>query len=127
MHAGPPILHSNNIRHNEQIYCEYQKRQRMKLRSLYLSREFCMEALNLQQMVSSQLIPSDVELPYGSIWRKNNNCLKRTIIVSIYAVVVCGVMSRKPPCPGIIQSEKQQNKKEVRKRVRMKKKRRQML
>jgi len=60
-----------------------------------------MEALNLQQMVSSQLIPSDVELPYGSIWRKSNNCLKRTIVVSMYVVVVCGVMSLKSPCPGI--------------------------
>jgi len=47
------------------------------------------------------LIPSDVELPYGSIWRKSNNCLKRTIFVSMHVVVVCGVMSRKPPCPGI--------------------------
>ena len=52
-------------------------------------------------MVSSQLIPSDVELPYGSIWRKSNKCLKRTTIVLMYAVVVCGVMSHKPPCPGI--------------------------
>ena len=60
-----------------------------------------MEALYLQHLVSSQLIPSDVELPYGSIWRKSNNCLKRTIIVSIYVVVVCSVMSYKPPCPGI--------------------------
>jgi hypothetical protein len=60
-----------------------------------------MEALYLQHLVSSQLIPSDVELPYGSIWRKSNNCLKRTIFVSMHVVVVCGVMSRKPPCPGI--------------------------
>jgi len=26
VHAGPPILHSNNIGHNEQIFCEYQRR-----------------------------------------------------------------------------------------------------
>ena len=69
-----------------------------------------MEALYLQHLVSSQLIPSDVELPYGSIWRKSNNCLKRTIIVSIYVVVVYSVMSYKPPCPGINSIEKNSKK-----------------
>ena len=52
-------------------------------------------------MVCNQLIPSDVELPYGSIWRKSNKCLKRTNFASMYAVVVYGVMSHKPPCSGI--------------------------
>ena len=55
-------------------------------------------------MVNSQLIPSDIVLALilsKSIWRKSNNCPKRTIFVSIHVVVVCGVMSHKPPCPGI--------------------------
>jgi hypothetical protein len=65
------------------------------------------------------LIPSDVELPYGSIWRKNNNCLKRTIIVSIYVVVVYGVMSHKSPCPGInsIKETKKRNVKHKKSRM----------